>query len=116
MTSPNAIIIGTRPSSSFAPSRERQEPAPASQLHARTAIPRRIPNEFYPTPPEAVRALLSVERFDGPIWEPACGEGAIAKVLAAANHKVIATDLHDYGFGQSGIDFLTEQAPRAGTL
>jgi hypothetical protein len=26
-----------------------------------------------------------VESFDGSIWEPACGEGAIAKVLSAAS-------------------------------
>ena len=40
-------------------------------------------HNFYPTPPEATRALLSVETFDGPIWEPACGQGHIAKVLEA---------------------------------
>lgn len=48
------------------------------------SVPRRIPHEFYPTPPEATRALLSVERFDGDIWEPACGHGAIATVLTDA--------------------------------
>lgn len=73
----------------------------------------RIPNEFYPTPPEATRALLSVERFDGSIWEPACGEGAIASVLAEAGHKVVATDLVDYGFGIPEVDFLKETRPRA---
>ncbi len=36
--------------------------APSAQRYA--PRPRRIPHEFYPTPPEAVRALLSVERFD----------------------------------------------------
>jgi hypothetical protein len=75
--------------------------------------PRRIPHEFYPTPPEATRALLSVERFEGSIWEPACGEGAIANVLADTGHKVVATDLVEYGFGISGIDFLKELRPRA---
>jgi hypothetical protein len=82
-------------------------------MHARTPVSRRIPNEFYPTPPEAVRALLSVETFDGPIWEPACGEGAIAIELAAAGYSVVSTDRYAYGFGQSGIDFLAEQSPRA---
>ena len=76
-------------------------------------VPRRLPNEFYPTPPEAVRALLSVETFDGSIWEPACGEGAIANELISAGHKVASTDLIDYGFGISGIDFLKEIRPRA---
>ncbi len=75
--------------------------------------PRRIPNEYYPTPPEATRALLSVEQFEGSIWEPACGEGAIASVLIAAGHKVVSTDLVDYGFGIAGVDFLKETRPRA---
>ena len=62
--------------------------------------------EFYPTPPEAIRALLSVERFDGPIWEPACGDGAISRELETAGYEVVSTDLSDYGFGQAGQDFL----------
>jgi predicted RNA methylase len=69
---------------------------------------------FYPTPPEATRALLSVETFDGPIWEPACGQGHIAKVLTAQGHEVIATDLHAWGYGAHGIDFLTADADRVG--
>lgn len=76
-------------------------------------LPGRLPNEFYPTPPEAVRALLSVEAFDGPIWEPACGDGRIAKVLADHGHTVVSTDLHAYGFAESGIDFLRQREPRA---
>lgn len=77
------------------------------------AVPRRLPNEFYPTPPEATRALLSVESFDGDIWEPACGDGRIAKVLAAHGHAVISTDLHPYGHGESGVDFLRQHTARA---
>lgn len=75
----------------------------SDQLH-----PNRAPFEFYPTPPEAVRALLSVESFDGPIWEPACGDGAIATELAAAGHSVVSTDIADYGFGVAGVDFLRQ--------
>ena len=78
-----------------------------------TVSPFREPHEFYPTPPEATRALLSVERFDGPIWEPACGDGAIAKVLTRTRHHVVSTDLIDRGYGVGGINFLTETAPRA---
>jgi hypothetical protein len=76
-------------------------------------VPRRLPNEFYPTPPEATRALLSVESFDGPIWEPACGDGRIAKVLSDHGQCVVSTDLHAYGHGESGIDFLKARTPRA---
>jgi hypothetical protein len=76
-------------------------------------VPRRLPNEFYPTPPEATRALLSVEHFDGDIWEPACGDGRIAKVLVSHGHAVVSTDLHSYGFAASGVNFLRERSPRA---
>lgn len=75
--------------------------------------PMRAPYEFYPTPPEATRALLSVEDFDGSIWEPACGEGHIAEVLVRAGYEVVSTDLIQRGYGQGDIDFLREQTPRA---
>lgn len=97
----HAVIIGSRPA--------RTAPAVRRPL----AAPRRLPNEFYPTPPEATRALLSVETFNGSIWEPACGEGAIARILRDAGHQVVATDLNAYGYGLSGVDFLKETRPRA---
>lgn len=75
--------------------------------------PSRMPFDFYATPPQGTRALLSVEGFDGPIWEPACGAGAISQVLADAGHVVISTDLIDRGYGTAGVDFLSETAPRA---
>ena len=98
---------------------QRQSSAPGSRITAsasapaRRPVPRRIPHEFYPTPPEATRALLSVERFDGDIWEPACGHGAIAMELGAAGYRVVSTDLVDHGFGVSGIDFLKQERPLA---
>ena len=73
----------------------------------------RAPFEFYPTPPEATRALLSVEAFYGPIWEPACGRGAISTVLEAAGHTVISTDLVRRDFGQGGVNFLRKRISRA---
>lgn len=75
--------------------------------------PNRAAYEFYPTPPEATLALLSAETFDGPIWEPACGEGHIAKVLTGAGYEVTSTDLVDYGFGEPKRDFLAERTPLA---
>lgn len=70
-------------------------------------------DDFYPTPPEGTRALLAVENFDGPIWEPACGAGDMARVLSAAGYEVVATDLMDRGYGQSHRDFLMEWEPVA---
>jgi hypothetical protein len=113
MSAANAIIIGTSVRHNRFPQAERRPPADTARLQARTSIPRRIPHEFYPTPPEAVRALLSIESFDGPIWEPACGEGAIATELTAAGYSVVSTDLYDYGFGLAGIDFLAQATQRA---
>ncbi len=75
--------------------------------------PGRAPLEFYPTPPSATCALLSVEHFDGPIWEPACGKGAISNVLSDAGYDVISTDIGNYGFGEPSVDFLSETKPRA---
>ncbi|MEQ1718397.1 MAG: hypothetical protein ABL907_20840 [Hyphomicrobium sp.] len=75
--------------------------------------PNRAAYEFYPTPPEATLALLSAEAFDGSIWEPACGEGHIAKVLASAGYQVTSTDLVVYGFGEPKRDFLAERKPLA---
>lgn len=70
-------------------------------------------DDFYPTPPEGTQALLSVEHFTGPIWEPACGDGAISRELENAGYDVISTDLVDRGFGESRVDFLLEHKPRA---
>jgi len=53
--------------------------------------------DCYETPPEAVHALLKVEKLPKFIWEPACGPGSIVRVLQAAGHTVFDTDLHDYG-------------------
>lgn len=75
--------------------------------------PMRAPFEFYPTPPEATFALLSVERFTGTIWEPACGDGAIARVLEAKGHSVLATDITNHGYGEHAQDFLVASSPRA---
>lgn len=70
-------------------------------------------DDFYATPICAIRALLEIETFDGTIWEPACGDGAIVNVLRDAGHRVYATDLVDRGCpdSESRIDFLLESQP-----
>lgn len=66
--------------------------------------------DFYPTPPNATLALLKNEQFEGHIWEPACGKGDISEVLIKAGYTVNSSDLNDYGYGVSGIDFLNENS------
>lgn len=64
--------------------------------------------DFYPTPPEVTEALLQFLRLKpGTVWEPACGYGAMARVLEQHGHQVIATDLRETGFGEGGVDFLS---------
>lgn len=68
-------------------------------------------DDLYETPPEAVHALLKAERLPSVVWEPACGPGAIVRVLRAARYTVIATDLVDYASpdqDEAGVDFLME--------
>ena len=61
--------------------------------------------DFYATEPIAVEHLMKLEQFNESIWEPACGEGHISKVLAAHGYKVVSSDLVDRGYGGVG-DFL----------
>jgi hypothetical protein len=72
--------------------------------------------DLYETPAVAVEALLRVERLPHRIWEPAAGHGAIANVLRAHGHEVLAADLIDYGIpGQDhGRDFLLERKAPGG--
>jgi hypothetical protein len=64
--------------------------------------------DFYETPKWATEALLEHVKFSNHIWEPACGFGAISKVLEKENHTVwssdIMTDIRCYG--KLGMDFL----------
>lgn len=69
-------------------------------------------NDLYETPAVAVEALLRAENLPGILWEPACGPGAIVRVLRAAGHQVYATDLVDYRSRDQDMarwDFLMER-------
>lgn len=71
--------------------------------------------DYFPTPPWATRALCEHLNQWGDIsgdtvWEPACGEGHMARALGEYFAQVVASDIHDYGFG-TVHDFLS-----AGTL
>jgi hypothetical protein len=68
--------------------------------------------DLYQTPPEAVTALLRVEKLPDIVWEPACGPGSIVRVLRASGRQVYATDLVDYDSPDqdcAGWDFLMEK-------
>lgn len=67
-------------------------------------------NDFYETPQIAVEKLLEKESFEGSIWDPASGHGAICLVLAKklGGNRVLASDVSEdpLTFGQKGVDFL----------
>ena len=67
---------------------------------------KRKENDFYATPDYVTDVLLENESFDGEIWEPACGDGAISKRLESHGYNVYSTDLVDRGYGHDHFDFL----------
>jgi hypothetical protein len=92
---------------------------PGTTGHTAVMAQRREPPDaldYFPTPPWATRALfkrvlpsLGVETI-AIMWEPACGEGHMAEVLAEfASGQVIGSDVFDYGYGQAPIDFLHDE-------
>lgn len=77
--------------------------------------------DFYPTgQPDAIRALLArdgqrIAALGGRVWEPAVGDGALARELACAGLRVIGSDVEDRGWpGAWFLDFMqvpTSPAP-----
>jgi len=63
--------------------------------------------DFFPTPAWATHALIEHEKFEGGIWECACGNGAMSEVLSLTGQPVDSSDLYDRGFGDVGVDFLS---------
>ena len=60
--------------------------------------------DFYPTgQPDAIRALLAADGgrlavLGGEVWEPAVGDGALAREMQAAGLSVIGSDVEDRGW------------------
>ena len=77
-------------------------------------------HDFYPTPDALIdplivrhRRFLDQAHGGGPVWEPACGDGAICKALQRHGIASVGTDLVDRGYGESRRDFLLELKPPA---
>ncbi|NLA32394.1 MAG: class I SAM-dependent methyltransferase [Mollicutes bacterium] len=73
----------------------------------------RVEDDFYATPTESVLKLLAVEDIIYPALEPACGDGAISKLL---NGEVISTDLVNRGYGNYQADFLKDNFSKYATV
>ena len=63
--------------------------------------------QLHETPVEAMKVLYELEDLPFMIWEPAVGRGAIADFLVSRGHRVVASDIRDYGYpGTTIADFL----------
>jgi len=58
------------------------------------------------SPRWATFALIDNEKFEGDVWECACGDGAMSKVFEEAGSTVFSSDLYDRGYGEIGLNFL----------
>ena len=96
---------------SFASVSER--PAPRVRAIHNSGYAREA-GDFYATPAWVTEALLRHVTLRGPVWEPCCGDGAMARVLQAYGHQVVASDIADRGFGTPGVDFLVAQTVPGG--
>ena len=66
-------------------------------------------HDYYATEPKAMELLLAEEEFSNVIWECACGEGHLSKVLEQNGFEVISTDLIYRGYGDpEPMNFLEE--------
>ena len=60
--------------------------------------------DLYETPPVATVALMRAELLPLCVWEAAAGRSSIVNVLRDRGHRVIASDIVDYG----GLDFVAD--------
>jgi hypothetical protein len=70
--------------------------------------------DLYETPPCATIALMRADLLPRCIFEPAAGRGSIANVLRSRGHRVVASDVVDYGNLDFIADFLTVPKVPAG--
>jgi len=66
-------------------------------------------NDYYATDPKALELFLDIIDFplSNNIWECACGEGHLSKVLIDRGYTVKSTDIIDRGFGNELQNFLS---------
>jgi hypothetical protein len=74
----------------------------------------RVEDDFYATPELATKAIMEAEHFEGTIWEPACGNGAMSKEIMKYSRNIFSSDLVNRGYGFVGLDFLTAEAKDTG--
>jgi len=80
-----------------------------TNLTGSSVVNKRKDSDFYPTPSEATQALINSNLIlNRNVWEPACGEGHMSKVLTNNGFNVASSDINDMGFGECRDFFETE--------
>lgn len=65
--------------------------------------------EYLQTDQWAIDAILRSEILTRVVVDPCCGDGRMAETAKRAGYKTHAFDLHDWGYGRTGINFLTSK-------
>lgn len=73
-------------------------------------------HDYYATEPKAMELLLEKETFNPNVWECACGEGHLSKVLENHGYNVLSTDLINRGYGIGSTDFLKQDVMWKGDI
>lgn len=78
-------------------------------------------NDFYATDPESLEIFLKALERDNiklhsNIWECACGQGHLSKILESKGYNVWSTDLIDRGYGRHDINFLKTKGVWVGDI
>jgi hypothetical protein len=67
------------------------------------------PLDAYMSPPEAVLALMKIERLPLSLCDPCCGDGSLLETLRRGNHIVHGADIQFYRWPHSQIrNYLAE--------
>ena len=68
-------------------------------------------DDYYATPPKAVKQLCELEKFSHNILEPCCGEGHISKTLISLGYDVESSDIVNRGFGDRFCSIMELEGP-----
>lgn len=94
----------------------------SSVLGARNfALEDREINDYYATDPNSLIIFLERLKKDNiqlnnNIWECACGEGHLSRVLHGEGYNVLSTDLINRDYGTPNIDFLKQNKKWGGDI
>ena len=67
--------------------------------------------DAYDTPSWVIEALLRVETFEKPIWEPASGSGCMVRALEAGGYRVLHNDMDFLTYDGTPVPSIVSNPP-----